>query len=70
MITKFLLYLLLIILAICQKAFCQQTQGNLIRESVKEETNSMWSKFIDIRRDVHHNPELAYENIFPVNGNS
>lgn len=58
MITKFLLYIVLIILALCQKAFCQQRQQVVIRETVKLETDS--------RRDLHLSS--VYKNSFPVNG--
>lgn len=35
---KFLLYLVLTILALCQKAFCQQNEDRLIHETIKTET--------------------------------
>ena len=61
--TKFLLYLILIILAFCQKAFCQENQGRLVHESIKTETDSIYKKLVDIRRDLHENPELAGKEI-------
>lgn len=61
--TKILLYILLTILALCQKAFCQQKQNGGIHESIKIETDNIFSKLVDIRRDLHENPELAGNEI-------
>lgn len=61
--TKILLYILLTILALCQKAFCQQKQSGGIHESIKIETDNIFSKLVDIRRDLHENPELAGNEI-------
>lgn len=58
MITKFLLFLLLIILAICQKAFCQQKQEGLIHKIAVIETDPVFYEFVGIRRDLHQNPKL------------
>lgn len=59
---KFLLSLL--ILTICQNVFCQQKkQANLIHETIKIETDSIFNKLVDIRRDFHENPELAGNEI-------
>lgn len=61
--TKVILYIILTILALCQKAFCQQIQAPFIHESIKIETDKIFSKLVDIRRDLHENPELAGNEI-------
>ena len=70
MSTKFLLYLIVTLLALCQKAFCQQKQAGSIHESIKIETDHIFDKLVDFRRDLHENPVLEYENIFSVNDNT
>lgn len=61
---KFLPYLLLTSLIICQNVFCQQKkQANLIHETIKIETDSIFNKLVEIRRDFHENPELAGNEI-------
>jgi metal-dependent amidase/aminoacylase/carboxypeptidase family protein len=60
---KFLVYIILTILAFCQKTFCQQTQAGGIHESIKTETDHIFNKLVDIRRDLHENPELAGNEI-------
>ena len=60
---KFIVYIIVSILALCQKAFCQQTKDNVIHESIKVETDHIFSKIVDIRRDFHENPELAGNEI-------
>lgn len=57
---KFIVYIILSILALCQKAFCQE---NVIHESIKTETDHIFGKLVDIRRDLHENPELAGNEI-------
>lgn len=63
MSTKFLLYIILTILAFCQKAFCQQNENRLIHEKIKIETDAVFKKLVDIRRDFHENPELAGKEV-------
>ncbi|MDP1811064.1 MAG: amidohydrolase [Sediminibacterium sp.] len=63
--TQFLLYLSLVIVVACQqKANCQQnTKETLTRESIKLETDNIFNKLVEIRRDLHENPELAGNEI-------
>lgn len=64
MSTKFILYIVLIILAACQKAFCQQkTKQAAIYETITTDTDHIYSKLVDLRRDFHENPELAGNEI-------
>lgn len=67
---KILLYVILTILAFCQKAFCQQKKGDLIYEVVAIETDPIFNPFIDIRRELDENPKLAYRILFSVNKNT
>ena len=60
---KFIVYIIVSILALCQKAICQQPKDNVIHESIKVETDHIFSKLVDIRRDFHENPELAGNEI-------
>jgi metal-dependent amidase/aminoacylase/carboxypeptidase family protein len=62
---KFLVYLsLAIVVTYQQKANCQQkTKATLTHESIKLETDSIFNKLVDIRRDFHENPELAGKEI-------
>jgi metal-dependent amidase/aminoacylase/carboxypeptidase family protein len=58
--TRFLLYLLLLLLAAYQKVFSQQKEAEKLNpEFIKIKTDSIFSKLVDIRRDFHENPELA-----------
>ncbi len=62
---QYLLCLLLVNVVACQqKATCQQnTNGAVIRASIKKETDSIFNKLVGIRRDFHANPELARKEI-------
>ncbi|MDP3666554.1 MAG: amidohydrolase [Sediminibacterium sp.] len=62
---QFLLYLSLVIVVACQqKANCQQnTKETLTRESIQLETDNIFNKLVEIRRDLHENPELAGNEI-------
>lgn len=56
--TQFMLFLFLLFAVACQqKANCQQ--NDLIRESIKIETDNIFNKLVKIRRELHENPELA-----------
>ena len=56
---QFLLYLFLMMLVSCQI----QAQKILTRESIKLETDNIYNKLVEIRRDFHENPELAGDEI-------
>ncbi|MCV9930469.1 amidohydrolase [Flavobacterium sp. LS1R49] len=60
---RFLLSLLFLV--VCQqKAICQQkTKEASTHESIKLETDNIFNKLVDIRRDFHENPELAGNEI-------
>jgi metal-dependent amidase/aminoacylase/carboxypeptidase family protein len=62
---QFLLSLSFSILIACQqKTIAQEkTKQAVLRESIKQETDSIFTKLVDIRRDFHENPELAGNEI-------
>jgi metal-dependent amidase/aminoacylase/carboxypeptidase family protein len=58
---QFLLFLSLVFVVACQyKANCQQsTKADFAHESIKLETDRIFDKLVQIRRDLHNYPELA-----------
>jgi metal-dependent amidase/aminoacylase/carboxypeptidase family protein len=57
---KFIISFLAILFACQQKANCQQnSNATLTHESIKLETDKIFDKLLEIRRDLHQNPELA-----------
>lgn len=60
---QFPLFLLLIVLIGCQQKVLvgskQKANERLIHESIKLETDHIFHKLVEIRRDFHENPELA-----------
>jgi metal-dependent amidase/aminoacylase/carboxypeptidase family protein len=57
---KFIISILAILFACQQKANCQQTtNAPLTHASIQLETDKIFDKLVNIRRDFHQNPELA-----------
>jgi metal-dependent amidase/aminoacylase/carboxypeptidase family protein len=62
---SFFLSLSLVILVYCQKNICGQQKAvqPSIHKAIKSDTDSIFNKLVDIRRDFHENPELAGNEI-------
>ncbi len=62
---QFILSLLLVIVFACQQeANCQQnTKNTLNHKSIDLETDTIFNGLVEIRRDIHENPELAGKEI-------
>lgn len=58
---QFVLSSLLIILVYCQQnnLFSQKHTSEILRESIKLETDKIFDKLVEVRRYFHKNPELA-----------